>query len=157
MMKIKELMTKKVITVSKDTKLSEVAKIYEKYDIGFVVAINSERDVLGVLTDRDIVIRGMARGLTGEASVEEVMTPVVIDIHRDENASRALEIMGEYQIRRLVVVNDEKKLCGVVSLADLARVKYTNKLVNETLYEISIPNPQTEKPMKYLEVDDFPL
>ncbi|HEY8395341.1 MAG TPA: CBS domain-containing protein [Bacilli bacterium] len=156
-MKIKELMTKKVITVSKDTKLSEVAKIYEKYDIGFVVAINSERDVLGVLTDRDIVIRGMARGLTGEASVEEVMTPVVIDIHRDENASRALEIMGEYQIRRLVVVNDEKKLCGVVSLADLARVKYTNKLVNETLYEISIPNPQTEKPMKYLEVDDFPL
>lgn len=157
MMKIKELMTKKVITVSKDTKLSEVAKIYEKYDIGFVVVINSERDVLGVLTDRDIVIRGMARGLTGEASVEEVMTPVVIDIHRDENASRALEIMGEYQIRRLVVVNDEKKLCGVVSLADLARVKYTNKLVNETLYEISIPNPQTEKPMKYLEVDDFPL
>lgn len=156
-MKIKELMTKKVITVSKDTKLSEVAKIYEKYDIGFVVVINSERDVLGVLTDRDIVIRGMARGLTGEASVEEVMTPVVIDIHRDENASRALEIMGEYQIRRLVVVNDEKKLCGVVSLADLARVKYTNKLVNETLYEISIPNPQTEKPMKYLEVDDFPL
>jgi CBS domain-containing protein len=157
MMKVKELMTKKVITVSKDTKLSEVARLYAKYDIGFVVVINSERTCLGVVTDRDIVIRGLARGLAGDGIVEEVMTPVVVDIHRDENVRRALEMMGENQIRRLVVINDDKKLCGVVSLSDLARGKYTNKYINEILYEISIPNPQTEKPMKYLEVDDFPL
>ena len=156
-MKIKELMTKKVITATKDTKIAEVAKLFEKHDIGFVPVVNAEREVLGVLTDRDIVIRGLARGLAGEATVEDVMTPVVVDIHRDEKVSRALEVMGEYQIRRLVVVNDEKKLCGVVSLADVARTKHTNKFINEILYEISIPNPQTEKPLKYLEVDDFPL
>jgi len=156
-MKVKELMTKKVITAAKDTSLREIAKMFEKYDIGFVPVINPEREVLGVITDRDVVIRGLARGLSGEANAEEVMTQVVIDIHRDEDARRALELMGEYQIRRLIVVNDEKKLCGVVSLSDLARIKHTNRFVNEILYEISIPNPQTEKPLKYLEVDDFPL
>ena len=64
---------------------------------------------------------------------------------------------GEYDPEGLIVLNDEKKLCGVVSLSDLARIKHTNRFVNEILYEISIPNPQTEKPLKYLEVDDFPL
>ena len=143
-MKVKELMTKKVITVSKDTKLSEVARLYAKYDIGFVVVINSERTCLGVVTDRDIVIRGLARGLAGDGIVEEVMTPVVVDIHRDENVRRALEMMGENQIRRLVVINDDKKLCGVVSLSDLARGKYTNKYINEILYDFN-PEPPNRK------------
>jgi CBS domain-containing protein len=156
-MKVKDLMTKKVITVSKNEKLSEVAELFCKYDIGFVVVINSERDVLGVVTDRDIIVRGLAKGMSGEDLVEKVMTPVSVEIHKDENVRRALEMMGEYQIRRLVVINDEKKLCGVISLADLARGRYTNKLVNEILYEISLPNPQKEKPMKFLEVDDYPL
>lgn len=156
-MKVKDLMTKKVITVSKDTKISELAEIYSNYDIGFVVVIDADRNVLGVVTDRDVVVRGLAKKMNKDNYVEEVMTPIVVDIHKEENVNRALEMMGEYQIRRLVVVNNDKKLCGVISLADLARGKYTNKLVNEILYEISLPNPQKDKPIKYLEVDDFPL
>jgi predicted transcriptional regulator len=65
--------------------------------------------------------------------------------------------MGEYQVRRLVILNADKKLCGIISLADVARGKHTNRLVNEILYEISIPNPQKEKPLKYLHIDDYPL
>jgi CBS domain-containing protein len=156
-MKVKELMTKKVITVKKNNTIKEAAQLYLQYDIGMVVVVNDERDVLGVVTDRDIVIRGLAKGKSGDAPIEEVMTHACVDIHRNDDIQRALEMMGEYQIRRLVVLNDERKLCGIVSLADLARGKHTNKLVNEILYEISIANPQKEKPMKYLEVDDYPL
>lgn len=156
-MKVKELMTKKVITVKKNTTIKETAQLYLQYDIGMVVVINDEREVLGVVTDRDIVIRGIAKGKSGEDPIENVMTHACVDIHKDEDIKRALEMMGEYQIRRLVILNDERKLCGIISLADLARGKYTNKLVNEILYEISIANPQKEKPMKYVDVDDYPL
>jgi len=155
-MKIKELMTKKVITAKKDDKISRVAELMSDFDIGFVVVINESREVLGVVTDRDIVIRAISRS-NFEATVDDVMTHASVEINNNSNSTRALEMMGEYQIRRLVVTNDEKKLVGVVSIADLARGKYTNKLVNETLYEISIPNPQKDKPLKYLEVDDYPL
>jgi CBS domain-containing protein len=156
-MKVKELMTKKIVTASKDDTISRVSELMSDYDIGFVVFVNENREPLGVVTDRDIVIRGISRRKSPDSPVEEVMTHSCIDIHRDEDAKKALDMMGNYQIRRLVVTNEEKRLVGIVSLSDLARGKYTNKLVNETLYEISIPNPQKDKPLKFLEVDDYPL
>lgn len=156
-MKVKDLMTKKVITATKDEKISRIAELMADFDIGMVVIINENREVLGVVTDRDIVIRNLAKKRFSDGSVDEVMTHTCVDIHRDADATRALEMMGEYQIRRLVVTNDDRKLCGIVSLADVAQVKYTNKLINETLYEISIPNPQKDKPLRYLKVDDYPL
>lgn len=155
-MKVKELMTKKVITIDKEDSIINAAKKMKDHDIGILVIINEKRDVLGVITDRDIVIRSIARGNIN-TTVDEAMTHDSIRINKNEEIVKALETMGDYQIKRLVVVDDELKLVGIISLSDLALGKYTNKLVNETLYEISIPNPQTEKPLKYLEVDDFPL
>lgn len=155
-MKVKDLMTKKVITTQKDENVSRVAELMSDYDIGFIVVTNDQREVLGVVTDRDITIRAVSRK-NYNAKVEDVMTRACVDINKNEDITKALEMMGEYQIRRLVVTNDERKLVGVVSTADLARGKFTNKLVNEILYEISIPNPQKDKPLKYLEVDDYPL
>lgn len=155
-MKVKELMTKKVITIDKEDSIINAAKKMKDHDIGILVIINEKRDVLGVITDRDIVIRSISRGNIN-ATVDEVMTHDSIRINKNEEIVKALETMGDYQIKRLVVVDDDLKLVGIISLSDLALGKYTNKLVNETLYEISIPNPQTEKPLKYLEVDDFPL
>jgi CBS domain-containing protein len=157
MMKVKELMTKKVVTINKESTIEEAALLLLEYDIGMLVVINENREVLGVVTDRDIVIRGLAKGKTGNAKVDEVMTHNCIDIYKEENINRALEMMGEYQVRRLVILNADKKLCGIISLADVARGKHTNRLVNEILYEISIPNPQKEKPLKYLHIDDYPL
>lgn len=155
-MKVKELMTKKVITIDKEDSIINAAKKMKDHDIGILVIINEKREVLGVITDRDIVIRSISRGNIN-ATVDEAMTHDSIRINKNEEIVKALETMGDYQIKRLVVVDDDLKLVGIISLSDLALGKYTNKLVNETLYEISIPNPQTEKPLKYLEVDDFPL
>jgi signal-transduction protein with cAMP-binding, CBS, and nucleotidyltransferase domain len=156
-MKVKELMCKKIVTASKFDTISYVSELMSDYDIGFVVIVNENREPLGVVTDRDIVIRGISRGKSPSRPIEEVMTHACIDINREEDCLKALEIMGEYQIRRLVITNENKRIVGIISLADLARGKYTNKLVNETLYEISIPNPQKDKPLKFLEVDDYPL
>lgn len=156
-MKVKEIMTKKVVTAKKSDRISQVAKLMTDYDIGMVVIINDTRDILGVVTDRDIVVRGICKGISADEPVEKVMTNHCVSIHRDESAVKALEMMGEYQVRRIVVTNEENKLAGVISLGDFAMVKTTNKLVNEILYEISIPNPQREKPLKYLEVEDYPL
>lgn len=156
-MKVKEIMTKKVVTAKKSDRISQVAKLMTDYDIGMVVIINDTRDILGVVTDRDIVVRGICKGISADEPVEKVMTKHCVSIRRDESAVKALEMMGEYQVRRIVVTNEENKLAGVISLGDFAMVKTTNKLVNEILYEISIPNPQGEKPLKYLEVEDYPL
>ncbi|HHZ17956.1 MAG TPA: CBS domain-containing protein [Acholeplasmataceae bacterium] len=156
-MKVKEIMTKKVVTAKKSDRISQVAKLMTDYDIGMVVIINDTRDILGVVTDRDIVVRGICKGISADEPVEKVMTNHCVSIRRDESAVKALEMMGEYQVRRIVVTNEENKLAGVISLGDFAMVKTTNKLVNEILYEISIPNPQREKPLKYLEVEDYPL
>lgn len=156
-MKVKEIMTKKVVTAKKSDRISQVAKLMTDYDIGMVVIINDTRDILGVVTDRDIVVRGICKGISADEPVEKVMTNHCVSIRRDESAVKALEMMGEYQVRRIVVTNEENKLAGVISLGDFAMVKTTNKLVNEILYEISIPNPQGEKPLKYLEVEDYPL
>ena len=150
-------MTKKVVTAKKSDRISQVAKLMTDYDIGMVVIINDTRDILGVVTDRDIVVRGICKGISADEPVEKVMTNHCVSIRRDESAVKALEMMGEYQVRRIVVTNEENKLAGVISLGDFAMVKTTNKLVNEILYEISIPNPQREKPLKYLEVEDYPL
>lgn len=156
-MKVKEIMTKKVVTAKKSDRISQVAKLMTDYDIGMVVIINDTRDILGVVTDRDIVVRGICKGISADEPVEKVMTNHCVSIRRDESAVKALEMMGEYQVRRIVVTNEENKLAGVISLGDFAMVKTTNRLVNEILYEISIPNPQREKPLKYLEVEDYPL
>jgi len=156
-MKIKELMTKKVLTAKKTDKISHIAMLMADFDVGMIVIVNDFREVLGVVTDRDIVIRALGQGKFEDITAETVMTHHCVDINKNENAIRALEMMGEYQVKRLVVINDEKKLVGVVSLSDLALGKYTNKLINETVYEISIPNPQKQKPLKYLEVDDYRL
>lgn len=155
-MKVKDLMTKNVITVSKFDSIVSAAKKMKDFDIGMVVVVDDKNEVLGVLTDRDIVTRAVLDNKI-DALVDNVMTPDCVGISRDESIEKAIEMMGDYQLKRIVVTDEAKKAVGVLSLSDIARARYSNKFVNETLYEISIPNPQKDKPLKYLEVDDFRL
>lgn len=155
-MKVKDLMTKSVIKVSKYDSIVSAAKLMKDYDIGMVVVCDDKNEILGVLTDRDIVIRAVYDNKI-DGFVDSVMTPTPVTILKDEDIKKAIEMMGEYQLKRLIVTDEARKVIGVLSLSDVARGRYSNKFVNETLYEISIPNPQKEKPLKYLEVDDFRL
>jgi len=155
-MKVKDLMTKNVITVSKYDSIVSAAKKMKDYDIGIVVVVDEKNEVLGVLTDRDIVTRGVYNNKI-DRFVDDIMTPDCVGIAKEEDIKKAIEMMGDYQLKRIVVVDQAKKVVGILSLSDIARARHSNKYVNETLYEISIPNPQKEKPLKYLEVDDFRL
>lgn len=155
-MKVKDIMSKDVVTISKFDSIKTAAKKMDEYDIGMLVVVNDNNEVLGVLTDRDIVVRYIVKNIE-DGIVDDAMTHHYIGIPKDEDIKKAIEMMGEYQLKRLVITNQENKPIGVLSLSDVARARYTNKFVNETLYEISIPNPQKEKPLKYLRVDDFPL
>ena len=155
-MKVKDLMTKNVITTSKHDSIVSAAKKMKDYDIGIVVVVDDKNEVLGVLTDRDIVTRGVYNNKI-DGFVDDVMTPDCVGIAKDEDIKKAIEMMGDYQIKRIVVTDETKKIVGILSLSDIARARQSNKYVNEILFEISIPNPQKDKPLKYLEVDDFRL
>lgn len=155
-MKVKDIMTKNVITATKYDSIISAAIKMKNYDIGLIVIVDEKDEVLGVLTDRDIVIRAVIDNMI-DGFVHEIMSNNVIGVSKNDDIEKAIAIMGEYQVKRLVVYSEAKKIEGVLSLSDIARGRYSNKYINETLYEISIPNPQKEKPLKYLEVDDFRL
>lgn len=124
-MKIRDIMTKNVRYIPGDTSLKQAAETMENMDTGFLPIGNSPQDkLLGVVTDRDITVRGVAKGLDPENTpVERVKTDRVLYCYEDDEAADAARNMGEQEVYRLVVLNnrEEKRLSGVVSLADIGR------------------------------------
>ena len=124
-MKIREIMTRDVEYVHADTPLKQAAETMERLDTGFLPIGNSPQDkLLGVVTDRDITVRGVARGLDpAKTPVDRVKTDRVLYCYEDDEAADAARNMGEQEVYRLVVLDNEndKRLSGVVSLADIGR------------------------------------
>ena len=119
-MKVKELMTDHVIDIGQEEPVSAAARTLTHYNIGVVPVRGREGTLCGMLTDRDIVTRCLAAGRTPENTrVREIMTPKVYSVTPDMDASLAAHMMGRLQIRRLPVI-DNGKLCGMLSLGDLA-------------------------------------
>lgn len=138
-MKVSDVMTKNVQVIPYNATVRDAAKLMKDIDSGFVPVINSEK-VIGVITDRDIVLRSTAEGNNpNETKVEEVMTKEFFFLYEDEDATEAASVMSKQQVRRLPVVNRREELVGVVSLGDLS-VDYNNDTVSgKTLEEISRP------------------
>lgn len=152
----KDLMNKNVITINKKDSIENAINLMEKNDIGMVIIINDNKDILGVLTDRDILIRTFKRNLPFTESVDSIMTTPAITIDGEKTIEHAVSVMADFQIKRLVVtLNNE--LAGVISISNIVLNNDSRYLINKLIYEISIPNPQKEKPLKYLKVEDFPL
>ena len=119
-MQLKDIITTTVETVKPDASLFDAAKIMMSQDLGWL-PVTREGKVMGIITDRDIAIRGVAAGLDSrEARVEQVMSRDVFAVAIDDSIEDACSTMEEEQVRRLVVLDDEENLVGVVSLADLA-------------------------------------
>ena len=136
-MKLREIMTKEVIRVHPEESVSVAARMLTRYNIGMLPVCGSDGRLWGVVTDRDLVTRCMAAGkLPGNTRVREVMTKRLITAREDTDTGTAARIMGREQIRRLPVVENEK-LCGMVSLADLAIRMETDMDAGEALSQIS--------------------
>lgn len=138
-MNVSEVMTAQVVTATPRTAIAEVARTMAKIESGAVPVVDDGR-VVGLVTDRDIVIRVVAEGLGLDTPVADVMTANVETCREDDNVADATAKMGSKQIRRLVVLNDQGKLAGIISLGDIA-IDYGAKKVGETLEEISENTP----------------
>jgi CBS domain-containing protein len=138
-MNVSEVMTAQVVTATPRSTVAEVAKTMAKIETG-AVPITDDGKVVGLITDRDIVIRVVAEGLGADTAVGQVMTEGVETCKEDDNVADAAGAMASKQIRRLVVLNDRGGLAGILSLGDIAQ-DYGAKAVGRTLEEISEASP----------------
>ena len=135
-MKIEQAMTPAVRCVPADATLVEAAKVMQELDVGAVPVCEAER-LAGMLTDRDIVLRCVSEGRDPRrTTVQEIMSEGIIHIYADQELEDAAELMEQKQIRRLPVLNREKRLVGILSLGDVA-IHTSNELSGEALKVVS--------------------
>ena len=119
-MKISEVMTRDVQTIRPDQRVQEAASFMLSADAGSIPVTDGDR-LIGMITDRDIAVRGVAKGYGPDTPVRELMTNDIICVRADEDVDDAASKMSEAQVRRLPVIDDQERLCGIVSLGDLSR------------------------------------
>ena len=119
-MKVKEAMTNEVVVARPDQTIAEAARMMAECDSG-VLPVGEDDRLVGMLTDRDIAIRAVAKDLPCDTPIRDVMSKEVLYCFEDEEVEKVADNMGEQQIRRLPVLSREKRLVGIVSLGDLAQ------------------------------------
>ena len=119
-MKVSEIMTRGAETVAPDASLRDAAQTMKRLDIGAIPVCDGDR-LVGIVTDRDIVVRAVADGAdTASTTVREAMTEGIVYCQEDTDVQTVADTMKQRQIRRLVVLDADKRLVGIVSLGDLA-------------------------------------
>jgi CBS domain-containing protein len=137
-MDVRDVMTTRPLCVMRDTTLTHVAELMETEDIGAIPVVEDDV-VIGMITDRDIVVRALSRGLDPRLTrVDEIATDEVVAIGLEDDLDDALETMARYQVRRLPVTDENNRLLGVVSQADVAR-SAKRKATGELLEDLSQP------------------
>jgi len=138
-MQVKEVMSPGVECVSPDVTLREAAQKMRALDVGPLPVCQNDR-LIGILTDRDIVLRAVAEGRDPQATaVHDVMTPQIVYCFEDQEIAEVARLMEQKQIRRLVVLNRTKRLVGIISLGDLAVASGDEHCAARTLESISEP------------------
>ena len=137
-MKVAEIMTRPVRSIEPTEGLADAARLMGELDVG-VLPVENDGKLVGIVTDRDIAVRGMAAGLHGGAPVLRVMSDTVIACREDDDVEDALAVMARQQVRRIPVCTQEGALIGMMSLGDAARRDPDRKEVAETLGEICLP------------------
>ena len=139
-MRLGNLMTGSIQTVAPGTSLAEAAKKMASLDIGSLPVCSEQRKLVGIITDRDITVRAVARGLDpNRTSVQDVMTREVLSCRADSGVEDACELMEREQVRRLVVTNGDGTPIGILSLGDLALSLRENQ-AGEVLRKVSEPD-----------------
>ena len=134
--KVHEVMTERPRAVTPQTPVSEVAEVMETEDVGVVPVVEGDR-LVGIVTDRDIVVRAIAKGKDPRGMpASEVSSRELVTVSPDDDLSDALKLMAQYQVRRLAVTAEDERLVGVVSQADVA-LHAKDKEAGEILQGIS--------------------
>jgi CBS domain-containing protein len=138
-MRVNEIMTRQVDVLSPDATLLQAAALMARDDVG-VLPIGHARNLTGMLTDRDIVVRGIATGCDpAKTLVKDVMTPELIFVFEDQEVQHAAFLMSSRQVRRLPVLDRKHCLVGIVSLGDMATNDKNEGRLSATLQSVSEP------------------
>jgi len=136
-MQIQDIMTHDVTLVSPDETLQTAATRMAELDVG-ILPVGEDDRLVGMITDRDIAVRGVAAGIGPHATVREVMTPEIKYCFLDQDVDEIVSNMADIQIRRLPVLDHDKRLVGIVSLCDIATMESPEQAA-EALGGISRP------------------
>jgi CBS domain-containing protein len=139
-MQIKEVMTRDVEVLRPKDTIKDAARKMKDLDVGAIPVCDGDR-LVGMITDRDITIRATAEGHDpSNTTIQETMTPEIYYCFENQNIEDAALLMMEKQIRRLPVINENKKLVGIVALGDVAEDVEDDEIAGATLEEISRPS-----------------
>lgn len=131
-----EIMTKSVRTATREMSLREVAAMMRGGDMGAVPVVDGGK-LIGIVTDRDIVVRAVAESKTADTPIGEVMTTELFTVAPDDFVFEAIRLMGDKQVRRIPVVSEDGSLAGIIAMADVALEMEDEQEIASTLEEIS--------------------
>jgi CBS domain-containing protein len=135
-MKVKEIMHSGVVWVDPERNLADVAQLMREEDVG-AIPVGENDKLVGMVTDRDIVVRGLAGDSDPlQMTARDVMSKPIVYCLEDEDVDDAVRLMEQKQIRRLPVINKQKRMTGMISLGDIAATGSPD-LCNETLRSVS--------------------
>ena len=132
----REIMTRNVKTAHRKMTLQEVARLMREGDMGAMPVVEDGK-LIGIVTDRDIVVRAIAEGKSAETQIGDVMTTEIFSAKEDDFAFEAIRLMGDKQVRRIPVITDAGELAGIIAMADIALEMEDEREIAETLEEIS--------------------
>ena len=142
-MKVSDVMTRDVQTVGPDQTAREAAGFMLSADAGAIPVTDGDR-LMGMIIDRDIAVRGVAEGHGPETPVRELMTDDIVAARLDDDTDEVAARMSQAQVRRLPVIDEEQKLCGIVSLSDLTR-EGDDGAAEQALQGVSQPGGQHQQ------------
>ena len=132
----REIMTSDVRTATPETSLQDVAVLMRDGDMGAVPVVKDGK-LVGIVTDRDIVVRAVADGKAASSPVADAITTEIFSVSPDDFVFEAIRIMGDKQVRRIPVVDETGALAGIIAMADVALEMEDEREIAETLEEIS--------------------
>lgn len=131
-----DIMTRDVRTATPDMALRDVAQMMRDGDMGSVPVVEDDR-LVGIVTDRDIVVRCIAEGRSSNTPISQAMTTEIFAVKPDDFVFEAVRLMGDKQVRRIPVIDKDRRLAGIISMADVALETEDELEIAETLEEIS--------------------
>ena len=151
-MRIKEIMSKNLVVARKDQSIYKVAQKMKEYNIGFLPIV-SDKKLVGIITDRDIVVNAIANKCNLDEPIENYMNKSILSIGHDRELSDALNLMAQKRIKRLIVT-DREKIAGIISISDLLSTNLDSKVLTtiKTIWALKDNKVTTDA-----EVDSFYL
>jgi len=132
----REIMTSNVQNATREMTLREVAALMRDGDMGALPVLENGK-LVGIVTDRDIVVRAIAEGRDSSTPIGDVMTSEIFSVKPDDYLFEAIRLMGDKQVRRIPVINESGELAGIIAMADIALEMEDEREIAETLEEIS--------------------